>query len=141
MFRRPTKEEIHMRTAFLWAERSLCKLPNRKIGCVITSEDMRQILGVGYNGNPAAMPNDSCRGITANCGCLHAEQNAVAMADGSIPSKRIFITMTPCESCANIIAQSNIDKVYYSDEYRNQDGLMRLNACHIQTTRLKVSFT
>lgn len=136
MSTRPTKEQIHMLTAYLWAKRSLCKLYNRKIGCVITSEDMRLILGVGYNGNPAAMPNDSCRNITGNCGCLHAEQNAIAMADGSIPNKLLFVTMTPCESCANLIAQANIKKVHYCEEYRNNQGLTRLHECNIDTIHM-----
>jgi len=128
-----------MKTAFLWAARSTCKLPNRKVGCVITTEDMDRILAIGYNGSPLAMPNDSCRDMTGKCGCLHAEQNAIAMVDGTIPNKVAFITMEPCESCANLIAQSNIDKVYYYAEYRNHDGLYRLNACHIDNVKIPYS--
>ncbi|KKL49244.1 hypothetical protein LCGC14_2317430 [marine sediment metagenome] len=134
---RPTREQIHMNTAFLWSQRATCKLPDRKIGCIITTEDMNRILSIGYNGSPTVMPNDTCRNITGGCGCLHAEQNAVAMVDGTIPHKVMFITMEPCESCANLIAQSNIDKLYYCDEYRNHEGLMRLDSCHIEITRIK----
>ena len=44
---RPSREEIHMKTAIMWGQRSTCKRPNRKIGCVITSEDMTRILSIG----------------------------------------------------------------------------------------------
>jgi len=133
---RPTREQIHMQTASLWAHRATCKLSNRKIGCIITTKDMNRILSIGYNGSPTAMPNDSCRDVTGGCGCLHAEQNAIAMVDGIIPNKTMFITMEPCEACANLIAQSNISKVYYYDEYRNHQGITRLRACGIEIIRL-----
>ena len=129
------REEIHMLTAHLWSRRSTCKQPNRKIGCVITTSDMKQILSISYNGPPRQLPNDACRNIKSDCGCLHAEQNGIAMVDGTILNKVMFITMQPCETCANLIAQANISKVYYSAEYRNYKGINRLKECGIEVYR------
>ena len=133
---RPSKELLHMRTASLWAQRSTCKQSHRKIGCVITNENMDSILAVAYNGPPVAMPNDACRNIRGDCGCLHAEQNAIARVDNTVQNKIMFVTMIPCESCANLIAQSDIDIVYYCESYRNQKGFDRLIACHIQVINM-----
>jgi len=128
---RPSREYIHMSTAILWGQRSTCKRPNRKIGAVITTEDMTQVLAVSYNGPCKGLPNDACRNTENSCGCLHAETNAIAKVDSTIKNKILFVTMQPCEMCASLIAQANIKKVYYLDEYRNTDGLKILSDCGI----------
>jgi len=126
-----------MATAYLWSQRALCKRPNRQVGCVITTEDMRRVLSHGYNGSPKQLPNDSCRNIPGDCSCVHAEGNAIAMVDGTIPNKIMFITMEPCESCANLIAQANITKIFYCEDYRNQKGLIRLRDCNITVVKME----
>jgi len=133
---RPKREIIYMKFAYLWAARSLCRQENRKIGCVITTSDMRLVLSSGYNGPPKQLGNLACRGIEGNCGCLHAEANAIAMVDGTIPNKILFVTMAPCEACAGLIAQSNVTKVFYCEDYRDVVGLERLKACNILTIKM-----
>ncbi len=128
---RPKRETIYMKTAYLWAARSLCRQDNRKIGCVITTNNMRISLSTGYNGPPKQLDNLACRGIKGNCGCAHAEANAIAMVDGTIPNKILFVTMSPCEMCANLICQANIGKVFYCEDYKNIAGIKRLEACGI----------
>lgn len=133
---RPSRESIHMQTAFLWGQRSVCKRPNRKIGCVITTQDMRQILSIGYCGPSRKLPNDSCRNIPKNCGCLHAETNSIAYVDGTIPNKIMFVTMSPCEMCAALITQVNIKTVYFTEYYQDNTGLELLEKCGIKTIKL-----
>ena len=128
---RPEREYIHMATAIIWGQRSTCKRPNRKIGAVITTEDMTQVLSVAYNGPAKGLPNDACRNTENSCGCLHAETNAIAKVNSTIQNKILFVTMQPCEMCASLIAQANIKKVYYLDNYRNTDGLKILSDCGI----------
>lgn len=134
---RPTREDIHMRTALLWAQRSLCKQPNRKIGCVLTDIDMRRVLSIGYNGPARLLPNDSCRNIPGNCGCLHAEQNAIALCTSREP-KIAFITMEPCEQCAQLLIQANVVKVYYLDSYRTHVGLEVLSTAGRRVVQLRL---
>jgi deoxycytidylate deaminase len=56
--------------------------------------------------------------------------------DGRVPSKIMFVTLAPCLACANAIVQANVSKVYYSRDYRNYDGLMRLEECKIEVIRM-----
>ena len=133
-----SREQIHMLTAVLWGKRSTCKRPDRQIGCVITDVDMKRIVSIGYNGPPAQLGNDACRGQDAEgtCGCLHAEMNAISKVDSSLTDKVMFVTMAPCETCASMIAQSGIWRVYYLLLYRNNSGLELLAKCSIITEQL-----
>ena len=133
---RPKREIIHMCTALMWGQRSTCKRPNRKIGAVITTDDMTQILSIGYNGPCKGLFNDACRNTEGNCLCLHAEMNAIAKVDSTILNKVLFVTMQPCEMCASLIAQANISMVWYLDSYRTNDGLVILNQCSIKNRQM-----
>lgn len=132
---RPRREHLHMKTALLWAMRSTCKRPDRKVGCVITTGDMSQVLAFGYNGPPKGRPNDSCN-EQEGCDCVHAEINALLKCDGRIENKMMFVTLEPCLACANAIVQAGVKKVYYLNEYRNHDGLERLKQCMVSVTRM-----
>jgi len=134
--RRPSRETLYMQIAYLWSLRSLCKRDNSKVGCVITTQDMRMTLATGYNGPPRQLGNLACRNIQGNCGCLHAEQNAIAMVDGTLPDKIMFVTKCPCESCASLIVQAKIVKVFYCEPYRNNKGLDRLKQCHLNVFKI-----
>ena len=128
-FSRPTREQIHISTAFLWASRSMD--PRRKVGAVITTEDMKRILSIGYNGPAKGLPDSYIRDEPGNSGCLHAEDNAIAMVDSTIPDKIIFITDEPCEMCAQRIVNANITRVYYHHPYRAHTGLSVLDKCGV----------
>lgn len=57
---------------------------------------------------------------------LHAESNAVsklAKSNNSGLDADIFITHAPCIECAKLIYQSGIRKVYFGQQYRNDNGL------------------
>jgi dCMP deaminase len=132
-----------MMTALLWSKRGLCKLPGRDVGAVITTNDMKQILSIGYNGPPKGLPNSSCRGTREVqdgriCGCIHAEVNAIAQVDGRIGGKVLFVTLAPCEACALAAIQANISTVYYHDSYRNTNGIEVLEKCGVQVQQYQV---
>src|SRR5437879_7371770 len=56
--------------------RATCK--RAQFSCVITSEDMTQIYGFGYNGTAKGFSHDDCKAdLPGGCGCVHAEQNAL----------------------------------------------------------------
>lgn len=136
-----------MRTALMWAERSMCSLPDRKIGAVITTPDLRRILSFGYNGPGKGLPNNFCETYrkhedvgfgSSRCPCLHAEDNAIAGVDSTIPNKTLFVTMAPCVICAQRIANANIDRVFYLKSYRDEQGLMILVSCGIEFHQMNV---
>jgi dCMP deaminase len=145
---RLTREYIHMHTAVMWGQRSLCSLPDRKIGCVITSPDMRQILAFGYNGPARGLPDTWCEEFRkrpdcnigdnsmSRCPCLHAEENAIALVDGRMPGKIMFVTMTPCLHCSQLIVNANIGKVFYLKDYRNTEGIELLKTCRVDVRKV-----
>lgn len=140
---RPQRELLHMITAAMWGRRSVCSQPNRKIGCVITTEDMKRVLSIGYNGPAKGLPNNYCAvrmasatNASSRCPCLHAEDNAIAMVDGTLPNKVAFITFSPCETCAQRLIQANVTRVFYDQEYRIMDGVRLLESHNVEVNRL-----
>ena len=57
---------------------------------------------------------------------LHAETNAIAKLARSSESgigSDLFVTHSPCLDCAKLIYQSGIKRVWFSEAYRNTDGV------------------
>lgn len=141
---RPSRAELHMLTAMMWAQRSLCAIPGRKVGAVITTADMKQILSIGYCGPGSGLPDDNClrtRNLIddaqgSRCTCLHAEDNAIAGVNGTILNKVLFTTLSPCFMCAQRILRSNITMVYYLRAYRNTAGVDALVNRGVQVTAM-----
>lgn len=131
---RPTREALHMIDALKWSSRSLCH--RLKVGAVITTGDLKRVLSIGYNGPAKGLPHDRCKNTPGTCGCLHAEDNAIAMVDSTIPDKALFVTHQPCEQCAQRVIQANIHRVYYLDTYRSDAGASLLNSVGILTSQL-----
>ena len=123
---RPSFHDICMGIAVKIAERSTCA--RMGVGCVITTPDFRKILSWGYNGNVSRGPNDCDRhGAEAvgNCGCIHAETNAIVKCDApNYVEKIVFCTHLPCVPCAKLIIQlGGVKEVYYRTDYRIKDSL------------------
>jgi len=134
---RPAREVLHLTTAHLWAERSVCK--RSKVGCVITTPDMRQILAFGYNGPAKGLSDHSCTGEEGKCGCLHAEDNACIQVDARVMGKRAFVTVAPCFMCAQRLINAGVEQVYYSEAYRDTLGLEVLTACGVESRQISLA--
>jgi deoxycytidylate deaminase len=104
------------------ARRSTCS--RLQVGAVLTDMRMEQ-LWVGYNGGAKGVPNGCRRADAGNCGCLHAEVNAVIKAPGDI-EKMAFLTHSPCEACATALVNAHVIEVHFNEEYRSQEGLFVL---------------
>ncbi len=115
-------EDIYMRLAFDLAGRSSCS--RKSVGCVVTSADYSEIFGLGYNGDYEGGPNGCISDEPGKCGCLHAEDNAITkVSQRPEVLKIVFVTTIPCYTCAQrIINKKGITKVYYSQDYRCQEG-------------------
>src|SRR5207244_4702709 len=69
---RPRLESLVMDFAISLTRRAKCK--RFQVGCVITSEDMTQIYGFGYNGTAKGLSHDDCKADQpGGCGCVHSE--------------------------------------------------------------------
>jgi dCMP deaminase len=114
-------EEVYMRMAEELAKRSTCA--RSQVGSVVTTRDLTQVLGIGYNGNARGLPN-TCDGTEpGKCGCLHSEANCLIKAGAQVEGKVMFVTMSPCVMCAKMIINSNVHRVYYRTAYRDSGGV------------------
>jgi dCMP deaminase len=124
--------QAHMKAAKVYADLSYAK--RKKVGAVIVRDD--RILSIGYNGTPAGWDN-CCEELSSSPGpgtrlvtkpeVLHAETNAIAKLASSTESGKgaaLFIyPCSPCMECAKLIYQSGITEVYFTEQYRNKDGV------------------
>jgi len=126
-------DEYFMLLAKLAACRSTCL--SRPTGAVIVKG--RQVLATGYNGSVPGgvhcIDEGECyrRRLGARdaeklawCRASHAEANAVAQAARagiSIADATLYATLSPCFTCAKLIASAGIVEVVYELEYASAD--------------------
>ena len=100
---------------------SVCR--RLSVGAVILAQDLSTVLSIGFNGPPSGMPNDSCRDTQGNCGCIHAEANALVKLRTEQSGLLLIVTVSPCEHCAGLILNSRrIGAVLYGEEFRDAVG-------------------
>jgi len=133
---RPTIDEMFINMASEISWRSTCI--RAKVGCVITNKEKTNIVSIGYNGQIAGGPN-SCQSILpGQCGCLHAEENALVKnkyKEGVI----LYCSTQPCPKCARLIIQGGIKRVYYSCDYRKQFAIDLMKKAGIEVIRIPKS--
>lgn len=124
-------DEIYMDLAKTLALKSHCV--KAQVGSVLTKDT--RIISLGYNGPPAGTyncdevwPKEGCpRDSKGSCSlALHAEQNAILYAtknNVSIDGATLYVTLSPCISCARVIYTMGIKKVIYLDSYAKYKGL------------------
>ena len=128
---RPAFDDIFMELAVNLAKRSHCI--KRHVGAVLTKET--RIISIGYNGPPSGTHNCDVEWPEEGCprdskgGCslaIHAEQNAILYAvknKTSVEGATLYVTLSPCLSCARIIFSMGILKVIYLNSYAEHKGL------------------
>jgi dCMP deaminase len=125
---RPGWDAYYIEIARAVAARSSCV--RRRVGAIIVVN--RAIISTGYNGTPIGAPNCDdggcarCAGDAPSgggydtCLCVHAEQNAVALAarhGTATDGGWLYCTLRPCFSCVKEIVQSGIRGVVYQDPF------------------------
>ena len=149
MIKKPEYDDIFMLLATQLAQRSHCI--KKKVGAVLTKET--RIISIGYNGPPAGTYN--CDEIWPKTGCarnmkgscslaIHAEQNAILYAltnYSSLQDSILYVTLSPCLSCARIIFSVGIKQVIYKDSYaayknwEHEEGLTFLHEFGVTVTQ------
>jgi len=113
------------------AKRSHCV--KAQVGAVLTKDT--RIISIGYNGPPAGTHN--CDEEFPDVGCprdsknscslaLHAEENAILYAvknGATLEGTTLYLTLSPCLSCARLIFSSGIKKVWFKNSYAEYKGL------------------
>lgn len=78
--------------------------------------------------NLTTIANWYCVGASAtivhNCGCVHAEANAIANAEmRRSDAKVVLVTTMPCAACATLLVNvGGVTRVLWDHEYRLSDG-------------------
>lgn len=113
---------------------------HRQVGAVIVKDDM--ILSTGFNGTPRGYHTNECKdhyGKT-KAEVVHAEANAIvhsARGGNSTVDSTMYSTTVPCVSCAALIVQAGITKVYYREDYNKcQRGRQLLIDCNIELIKI-----
>ncbi len=114
----------------------LSRCRRRQVGCCLVPRDFTEVLAVGYNGPPAGVDNDSCRGDEGQCGCVHSEASALVKLKSPRRDLILVTTLAPCEHCAGLILNSkSVSVVVYRDEYRDSSGLSLLRSSGLVIVR------
>lgn len=150
--KRPSRDQLLMRTALLWAERSTCS--RAQVGVIISREG--RTLTTGYNGAPAGMehcdhecicmPNSDGRWVdnrlcTAHDPCenvVHAEANAIAWAARygvGLMGADLHTSRVPCLNCAGLIINAGIARVLWAEEHRDMSGISRLRQAGVPVVK------
>lgn len=108
------------------AKRSSCL--KKQVGALLVKDN--RIIAISYNGVlPNQDPEEGYDKETGETKTVHAEANLIAYcAKHGISTKgcTMWVTLSPCEKCAEIIIQSGITKVIYLESYRDIAGAQKL---------------
>jgi dCMP deaminase len=112
-------EKLEVIIAFANSVAALSTCKRLQVGAVIVDHGLTEILAFGYNGPASSVDNESCSAEPGQCGCVHAETNALLkLSDKTTPSYMIS-TYSPCAACAGLILNTpNITDVLCLKEYR-----------------------
>ena len=117
-----------------------------KVGaCLITDNDVTIL---SCNGLPKQLGNtletvEDDGSLKSLSYVVHAETNAVlkcAKEGVSVSGATIFVTLSPCSSCASMLASCGVKRVVYLEEYRDTKGIEVLNECGIIVEKLNSEF-
>jgi dCMP deaminase len=133
-------DEYFINVAKLTSKLSYCT--RLKVGAVAVKD--KRIICNGYNGTPAGTDNcceewiedgDIGSGWKTKLETSHAEENLISYSakNGiSLDGATLYLTHSPCIQCAKLIKNSGINKVIYSEEYRDDSGMQYLKKLNVE---------
>ncbi|XP_055374878.1 deoxycytidylate deaminase-like [Condylostylus longicornis] len=113
-------KEYFMLTAILAAQRS--KDPKTQVGaCIVDNEN--RIVGIGYNSSTKDFCDEDLPWDKPekHLYVVHAEENAILNKNiANINGAKIYVTLFPCNKCAQLIKQSGIKEVIFCCDKDNE---------------------
>ena len=147
----PKRDQYWMDVAKLTAKQS--HGIRAKVGAVLVTENGASV--VGCNGLPKQLGNDLEYRLYEPTGeyedsdgkytlvtrneVTHAELNTVlkcAKEGISTVGSTVYVTLSPCTSCATMLVAAGVKRVVYLNEYRDATGLQLLMQCGVIVDRL-----
>jgi dCMP deaminase len=112
--------------AKLTSKRSPCH--RLQVGCVLVKDN--RVIATGYNGFLPDAPHESIVVDNHEQATVHAEQNCIAdCAKRGVNTQDsiAYITHYPCINCYKILVASGVKKIYYIDDYKNNEVVDKIN--------------
>lgn len=125
---RPSWDDYYMHIAWVVSSRSNCL--RRAVGALVVVR--RSVISTGYNGTPFGVKNcdeGGCPRCASDlprqsgydwCLCVHAEQNAIALAarqGTATESGSLYVNLRPCFSCLKEMVQAGVREVVYDQPF------------------------
>ena len=145
---RPSWDEYFLDLADAVSKRATCD--RGRSGCVIVRD--KRILVTGYVGSPAGFPHcdeigheikktiEEDGGVSDHCvRTVHAEQNAICQAAKmgvSIDGATVYCRMTPCRTCAMLLINCGIKRVYCERKYQSGQESEKM----FEKVRIKIDY-
>jgi len=129
MENRPSWNEYYKSLVEITASRSACK--KLHVGCILVKDN--RIISQGYNGYLSGAPHEQLIRNGHEMATIHAEQNAIcdcARRGASCNDCIAYITHYPCLNCMKLLAASGIKKIYYINDYNNDEYCSKISAQH-----------
>jgi len=136
---RLSHDQYYLAMLKLVAQRSTCV--RRAVGAIIVDEKNR-VLSTGYNGVPSGFQHCSaihpCAGAldlsgdTRQCMAVHAEQNALLQCSRLDLAHTLFVSCSPCFTCAKLLANTSIRRVVCLEVYADPLGAFVLEQARVR---------
>lgn len=131
----PDSLRLHVLARFAKDLAMLSKCVDRGVAALIVNEDGTQIYSMGINGGPKGGPQCLCI-LGDKYSCIHAEANALAKCTSTDERKVMICTLAPCITCASLIANAGIYRVFYLEDYKDNKGIALLQSLGIACYKL-----
>lgn len=146
---RITWDQFFMAQSHLLALRSTCT--RLAVGATIVRD--RRIMAGGYNGSISGGEHcidHGCYVVDNHCvRTVHAEMNALlqcAKYGITVGGADLYVTHFPCLPCTKSIIQAGISRLYYAQDYKNNDYAIELlnkagvDVIHVPFDERKIDF-
>ena len=138
LYSRLDVDSYFLQMAQLVAKRSTCR--RRSAGCVLVDSN-NHVVATGYNGVPTHFTHcldTPCLGASSpsgtdleSCFAVHAEQNALLQLRSN-DFLTAYLTVSPCITCAKMIANSKIIRIVAQESYTQALSFSILQQANIQ---------
>lgn len=135
-------DKYFMKVAQLTAELSYAK--RKKVGAVLVKDN--RIISIGFNGTPKHFDN-ACEDVMPDGSLvtkpivIHAEANALfwcAKTEILTEGATMYLTLSPCSTCALGLIQSGVKRVVYLEKYRDMSGIYVLEKANVKVEQMTI---
>jgi dCMP deaminase len=134
MTRWHNKDTVFMEVAHTISVLGTCD--RKRVGAIIVRDG--RCVSWGYNGAPPGLPHCDANNhgylelygtLPHEHGCknaTHAEANALAFAARqgiSTEGATLYVTVSPCDTCARLCIAAGLKEVRWDEEYRDRSGI------------------